>query len=876
MATIPKALSNALDIGTTQKHFSGSGLYFDSNRLEYVLKPILKKKIFDNIKGEKTFNPHYLKVMNHQIKEHLHTIAHEDLFTSFITLTTTLDIEDLNKNWSNIILYYNSRYDLNRIMSQKSYTKTKAKQVINRKIKEDLNNDIDIMFKKKIYNKAVFNTASSKGWHNFLKRPPIQQRKFKETYKLDILDNYNLIVKQLLEEYNKERKQWYKIFKFRFDLNRDTDCKGYFKVLEFQKNGKPHYHILSNFYIPYSIFEHVLNKPVSNIYDIKFIFDGFIAHKNNLKKNESPTHTLLLKEYPLILNNINDNELKRKLIRASINYVTKYLTKYPEKTKQTLQDLGLHDIVIASFSDKLQEKYKYLCIEPKLKRLGIAHALINEPIKVLSDYELNPIQKITIDGINEDSNLNRLQKDAQVNNILLKKSKIEFITPQNQIIKAIEDLYYSKFNINKHEHIKDELFYKWCLVRVLHKLKNLNINEILKVNRKLANNFNDDKDKKRFYTTFRKEYFNLLIGGAGSGKSYATINLNHYNSNKVEVLYLTYKKIAKNRLVEGLQEKFNNNYYVDNIDSFIGKRGENLNYLNKSNCYAPKFKKKPKEIILVIDEIGNVTTKQLYDTLSAINLNQVIKIVFAGDFAQDNPISDISGGNSLIPELQTINFIHTTKLLKNFRAKENPQLVNEYETLLKEDKLNDYNLLDLYNDNITLKKVLNSNFKKYNNDLKIICNSKRLRDRVNNFIIDNFKLPKIWLCDRNHKDYGITNGEEYQEIKEDNKYKYLININNNIKMQFPKHLFTNYFILGHCVTASKVQGAGFNNVLVLIDDYSKKLLTHNIVYVSLTRAKKTASIYFHNKECYNTCMRNKVTNDDEYNFKDIIDFSILE
>jgi len=96
---------------------------------------------------------------------------------------------------------------------------------------------------------------------------------------------------------------------------------------------------------------------------------------------------------------------------------------------------------------------------------------------------------------------------------------------------------------------------------------------------------------------------------------------------------LNYKKVAKERLLNDLEKNFNSNFYADNIDNFIGKRGEDLNYLNKNNCYQSKYNKDFKKIILVIDEIGNITTKQLYDLLSAINLTNVIKIIFAGDFS---------------------------------------------------------------------------------------------------------------------------------------------------------------------------------------------------------------------------------------------------
>lgn len=860
-------LFNTKDYGKTSFYFRGTNLYYNEKTKTYSLKPIIKK----NIKffgSESQINPYSLKLKNHYILETLRKITHYEHFISFLTLTTKEDYQHLEDIFSNIVKEFNKNFTLDGYKSKnKSFvTKNNLKdtdilEIINKKIHNYLVKDVSLWIKKEIRLNSVLTVASSKKIFNFLKRSPKFQREFKDKYIKQIDTEYN---KQLTNNYETQYKNnfdnYYNCLKFRFNFNRNT--QDYFRVLEFTKDKKPHFHILLNYYIPSSFIEKYL-KTDATIYDNSFLLDQYFNFGSN--KFTYKDCNSLLDKYNKFKVICKDNEVLRDVSTASINYVIKYLIKEPEKTKELMQQLHLKNKQIAVFNKNLLERYSHLDSADKLTKIGELNKLINLPCDNLepSTFDIDLLDHKSKSSIDLD-----IQKEITKN---LESKDIFLKTPQNKIIKNIESRYFKQFKITDLHpsltYVKDEHFYKYNLLHCLERLNSLKYvtGVTLKPDSNILNLFSEDQGKQDFYKSFRNNYFNLLLGGAGAGKSFTLANLNKYTNKDTQVLYLTYKKVAKNRLVQDLQKKFKNNFICDNIDNFLSKRGEELNYVNSSNCYSPN-----KKIIVVVDEIGNVTYKQLYDVLSGLDLEKVCKFVFAGDFGQENPIKDISGSNSLIPELESLNFIHTTYLTQNFRTKEAPELVQEYNSLLHHNKLTSFELLDYYSNEDKVYGVICNKSNHFNKELRIITNSKRLRTFINNLILErNPNIKKKWIADKNHLEYKIVNGTEYIEEGESGEFKILRDIETQASIKLPKYLFSHYFILGFATTVTKVQGAGYNNILVMFDNYSDKLLTHNKLYTAITRAKFTCSVYFDSYQSYKTCIENKVINSDLLSFSNI-------
>jgi hypothetical protein len=861
-----KTLFSKFDYGVSSFYFRGSNLLYNEKTNKFSIKPILKKNIqFFNEK--RSINPYALKLKNHYILETLRKITHYEQFISFLTLTTTKDYEHLEEIFYNLNKEFQKNFTLQgyksknkTFISKNNLSDDDILKIIDKKIDSYLKKDVTLWIHKEMRNYVIESVARENKIFNFKKRNSEFKRSFLDKNKHLIDKKHKEFIKNNFEvQYKETFKEKYECLKFRFNFNREN--QDYFRVLEFTKDKKPHFHILLNYYVPSSFIEKYL-KDDSSIYDNSFLLDSYFNFGSNkfLYKNCNS----LIEKYTKFKEICKDNEVLREVSNASVGYVTKYLIKEPEKTKKVMEELNLSKKNIAVFNNNLLERYSHLDNKENLVKIGELNSLVNLPSE---NIDLNNISEYLID--NKGSFLD-VEEQREIKKELLKQN-ILMETPQNKIILDIENKYFKEFKVNDLQpHLtykKDEHFYKYNLLQTLTKLNKLSFynNKILKPCKNILDKFSEDSQKIKFYNSFRNNFFNLLLGGAGAGKSFTISQLNNYNKKDTNVLYLTYKKVAKNRLLDDLKKNFKDNFLCDNIDNFLSKRGEELNYVNSSNCYSPK-----KDIILIIDEIGNVTSKQLYDLLSGIDLEKVVKIVFAGDFGQENPISDISGSNSLIPELENLEFINTTYLNKNFRSKEAPELVREFESLLKENKLNNFGILDFYNNENKLYSLITSKNNNFNKDLQIITNSKKLRTFINNLILErNPDITKKWIADKNHHEYKIVNGTEYLEEAELGDFKILRDIKTGESKKIPKYLFSHYFILGFATTVTKVQGAGYNNVLVLFDSYSNKLLNHNKVYTAITRAKKSCSIYFDSYNSYNTCMANKVKNTDSYSFSSI-------
>ena len=195
---------------------------------------------------------------------------------TFLTLTTkNKEVKHLTKLFRILRDRTSSNLDLERFMSKnKIYTKQESRAKIKKRIKQYIKEDIEISIHIIVTPKAILNVAIRHGrYYEGLEKH--QKKNFKEKYKDEIEKEREKEREKYLESekqiyYYTDKKAKKRIYHPTYDIlctNIEQryewiyeDKKNYrlkklwaFWVLEFQKNGNPHYHILMNLHIPLSI-----------------------------------------------------------------------------------------------------------------------------------------------------------------------------------------------------------------------------------------------------------------------------------------------------------------------------------------------------------------------------------------------------------------------------------------------------------------------------------------------------------------------------------------------------------------------------------------------------------------------------------------------
>ncbi len=247
---------------------------------------------------------------------------------TFLTLTTKKDVKHLSKFFKVLREWTRSNLDLERFMSKNNLknnikSQKKAKRAIEERIKRYIKEDIEITVRIIVTPKAKLNVAKRN--NIYYKR---LSDKAKESFDTEYAHEIEKEIEIETDKYLKseKRKYYYRLknmkkkrpyptykklcsnIKNRYDsIYEDKDnyklkqIKAFW-VLEFQKNGNPHYHILMNWYIPLSII-----KKVTEDEEYK---DSKIYHEEILKD----------------MLNLSDLPEARSSTRI-VGYLLKYLTK---------------------------------------------------------------------------------------------------------------------------------------------------------------------------------------------------------------------------------------------------------------------------------------------------------------------------------------------------------------------------------------------------------------------------------------------------------------------------------------------------------------------------------------------------------------------
>lgn len=148
----------------------------------------------------------------------------------------------------------------------------------------------------------------------------------------------------------------------------------------------------------------------------------------------------------------------------------------------------------------------------------------------------------------------------------------------------------------------------------------------------------------------------------------------------------------------------------------------------------------------------------------------------------------------------------------------------------------------------------------------------KIGDRVLN-TVNNYNMPCLKYDENGEEIFGTfscMNGDcgiirEYRVI--DNKPCLIIKFDNGLGILQGKNLSN--LLLGYSITIHRAQGVEFKAVIIVIDKEHKQLLSNNLLYVALSRAKENM-ILIGNEEIINEALKIKENKERNTNLKDFL------
>lgn len=553
-------------------------------------------------------------------------------------------------------------------------------------------------------------------------------------------------------------------------------------------------------------------------------------------------------------------------------------------TKNTIIKLtdfyGSPNIVI----DKI-EKNPYILID-EVDGIGWSKADEMALGSGLGEYSINRVKAYVKYFLNEEANNGNtwVYTDDLLDAI---DGTIGYELSQDTLTQALQELIEEK-NIwsNEDRDIIALLKYYNLELNIANELKRINEAE---------NNFNFDNWEQRVkeqeirqgwdftdeqlegIKTILENQITLIVGDAGTGKSSIVAGM-------LEVFQGNYdfaQTALSGRASCNLSEITNEEGYT--IHRLLGYNPEGGFLYNKDN-------KLPKDNI-ILDELSMVGEEIFYKLIQAIASGS--KLTMLGDIGQ---LETIGIGN-LIKDLIDSGYIKVVELTKIHRQAKKSAIITESQKVRHDEQLTDKDYegteirgelqdleLDIYTDkNETYDRVIEHFKRLYQQvesvfDIQAIVPMKErgkasayaLNNAIQSLVIPDgqrylevgsekypFKLhigDKILNMKNNYKildeegiEVPIFNGDLGMIINIDFYTQTIaVDFNNKGIVYIPKkHL--QYIRLGYCITCHKLQGSGMKYVICGLDYSHYKLLTNEMVYTMLTRAKKYCVLCAENK-----------------------------
>lgn len=389
----------------------------------------------------------------------------------------------------------------------------------------------------------------------------------------------------------------------------------------------------------------------------------------------------------------------------------------------------------------------------------------------------------------------------------------------------------------------------------------------------------------------RKCFYNntvIIYGKAGTGKSSmleGLITILGTEKLNLEVFLLSPTHKAKNRLKDIL-DNINNGLSktFDTIQGFVYKIKNNILNISQNNN------------IIIIDETSMVDNFLMNKLMDIINNNKIELLLFLGD---DRQLPSINKG-IILKSMIDSNIITSNELKITHRYNKSKNLLNVLNKILNQSDIdnldisNQFNWIDanidtniiqniISNDIDTIITPLNNIITEYTDIIRNIKNG--IEEEVELIPINNytnilktnnnivkevqynkkkFRINDDVIYNNNDNDVELFNGllgkieyiNNYYILVDFKMFKFpfyfnmpkenylydLSDFDEKKHNQINKINYIKYLDSAYMITVHKSQGQEYNNILIILPNHKSKILTNNLLYTAITRAKKNVHI----------------------------------
>lgn len=713
-------------------------------------------------------------VISARIKKKVRYYAQHERLFFFNTITSKDGFKDLENVFKKIRKDLTHNSTIEGYMKIKKVSYEKALLWYEKRKKKLIESDLDIELRIMARMDAIMKVATSKRVY-YKKLSSDKQREFKLYYAEDIefkfFQSYEVMKNNndLCEELRGKIEK-------RFSENEHEEFK-FIRVLEYHKSGQPHYHFLSNKYISHTLLKKVTVEGVSEVYDNPYIVEHAISKNKDL----------------------NYENVDTDIVANYVSKITDYVTKDTIETFMEVQkENDISKKLISSsnsikiFDDKDEKDLKY-------KKLGVF------------DYQLNSTNYEVPSNVGE---IYESVEDFIKDNSIMRRD--EHAIRLSGLVKEMD--------------LSDEIKYSYMIHERL-----LAISSVDFMIERLGNYRTEGLtfEQLKLIKSFIDKRITLLLGRAGTGKTYTLVNLlGRLKPNPNKTLICTYTGKASSRIRELLREQDLEGYKPMTIHKACSSNFASKFFRNEYNILDCAY--------LIIDEVSMIPREILAKLLQAVPGH--VKIIFAGDDAQLPPVND----TSIIPELEALEFVNTVRLTQVFRSGDSV-LGQAYNVLSR--KSIDY---DLYSENMEdlVQKLVSdgyqilTNTRKLAKDINLIVQAakKDITKCFNDFKYDRYDRVMIIA---NSSARNVSNGDTGEIFDFDDRGVY-VHLDLEDREVFYKYEDTEEIVPAYAFTVHKSQGSEYSKVALFLDS-QPKLNTNNLLYTGITRAKKDIKVYVPNE-----------------------------
>lgn len=582
----------------------------------------------------------------------------------------------------------------------------------------------------------------------------------------------------------------------------------FIRTLEHHKNiDAPHYHGITNFYIPMQLVKQVFGNHIYLIEKARDLRAG--------EKEEDEAYSF-------------NHYVAR--------YLAKYVTKETLKAFEEMKEDGTAEIDVISSSDgisiRLDEAFETEFKGQFQKIKVMKGALPSVAMKFSNPYDFDKM-------------------------LLLSESEKH---PNTPIQDLIDKFYWYLEQTKKQIDPKDRKKMKEELKQFEHeKLNEALENEIerrkdfinqklkvdkVKLNRELyRGNLTDDQmDVVRGF--LKDNLITFLIGYAGTGKTHTLANfLRNVDSREQNIAVVTYTAQAVERIKEMMRKQNvkTGEIEITTIHKLCGARHSMIDY----PIFYNNWEKTLELDLVIIDEFSLIDTRVLTSFMAS--LKPSTRIIFIGDNAQLNAIHSENPFEALKKKI-VFPVYYLTKVLRS------GDKIIDVATEVRDGKIDNIDMdhMEFYEEEFW------SEIDKYKEKgYQILSNSVAIKEKIN----QNYQKGKIEIAfSKYHYNIGdevlITKNDPYKRyfngekaiIKAyDSTFEIVHLQNKNEIFQMKLWEFYNRVEPAHAMTVHKSQGSEFPRVLILLDATKDMLMNRNMIYTAITRAEHDYKVIINEK-----------------------------